>query len=394
MSEISDTMEYTYMKNLDMLFKRNDMIPRKNSFCQKRIIFRNTKTEFNGDIIRNIIGFIKYIHNKYPAQKIPIEFHLGNIYVADKLTYIIFECICYYLIYNCGHHVEIYLKPEEDILTYGINSSALKLLNSTDKENIRKFQKKFRQEIHMNHFRKLISGQDKQTTNYVGNLMQDIDNFLKFFGILEEYRDQITEVIGELVGNACEHGNTDCLLDIDVSPDHAKLEDGEQLDGKFYGINIAILDFSEELLGTGISEKIQTKNFGSERYEALDRALEFHKNYFNEDYTYEDFCNIAALQDKISGRQEYNLQGGTGLTKLIYALQSKSDMDKCYVLSGEHCVLFQKDLLQYDEQRWLGFNAESDFFNHLPDLSVFSRCQIFFPGTAYNLNFVMRREDD
>lgn len=139
MSEISDTMEYTYMKNLDMLFKRNDMIPRKNSFCQKRIIFRNTKTEFNGDIIRNIIGFIKYIHNKYPAQKIPIEFHLGNIYVADKLTYIIFECICYYLIYNCGHHVEIYLKPEEDILTYGINSSALKLLNSTDKENIRKF---------------------------------------------------------------------------------------------------------------------------------------------------------------------------------------------------------------------------------------------------------------
>ena len=118
------------------------------------------------------------------------------------MTYIIFECICYYLIYNCGHHVEIYLKPEEDILTYGINSSALKLLNSTDKENIRKFQKKFRQEIHMNHFRKLISGQDKQTTNYVGNLMQDIDNFLKFFGILEEYRDQITEVIGELVGNA------------------------------------------------------------------------------------------------------------------------------------------------------------------------------------------------
>lgn len=379
------------MKNIRTLFEQNPQKNYKPIMRKKRMCFVNRQEYFDGETIRKILNFINSIHKNYGNQKIPLIFELGKIRVADKLVYVIFECICYSLIKDFGHQIEIYCSPQNNILTEGIFSSPLKLLNGDKRENNIRYLQKFKQDIYFKHYRKLISGQEKQNTNYAGIVMQEVDSFLKFFDIIEEYRDQITEVIGELVGNACEHGKSDCLLDIDVTSDHSKRESGSVLMGSYYGINIVILDFSEHLLGDGISQKLKSGNLGSERYKRLANALNFHKRYFDDSYKYIDFCNIAALQDKISGREEYNYVGGTGLTKLIQTLQSKSDMDRCYVLSGARCVLFKKEFLEYDQNGWLGFNDQCDFFSHKPNQSNFDDCKIFFPGTAYNLNFIMKR---
>ena len=248
-------------------------------------------------------------------------------------------------------------------------------------------------EIYQHHFRRVISGEEKGDTNYLGKLLQELDSFLKFFSIAEEYRDQISEVIAELVGNACEHGETDCLLDIDITNDHLKSVKNIPQSGKFYGINIAIVNFSNTLLGDGIKKKIEDNNFATDRYIELSHAYAYHKEHFSDEYTYADFCNISALQDKISGRPQHNLAGGTGLTKLIHSLQEKSDMDTCYVLSGDRSVLFYKEHLNYDKNDWLGFNEERNFFTATPERDVNTECYIFLPGTAYNLNFIMKRED-
>ena len=379
--------------NIQKLFFFNPSIStRKISLKKKQVIFSRTVKYFDGKLIKEIIQFINCIHTKYKSQKIPIVFSFGNVEIVDKLTYVIFECICYSLIREYGHHVEVYWRPKQDILVYGIFSSPLKLLNCSRKENAQKYIDSFQKELYKQHFRRLIYGSEKQDTNYVGKLMQEIDSFLKFFSIIEEYRDQISEVIGELVGNACEHGHADCLLDIDVTADHIKSENGKFVDGAFYGINIVILNFSNNLLSEGISQKLQSGNLASERYQQLFQALKYHNKYFDSKYGYDDFCNLASLQDKISGREEYSLQGGTGLTKLILALQSKSDMDNCYVLSGKRCVIFKKEILEYDNNNWLGFNKEKDFFSHLPEEKIITDCDIYFPGTAYNLNFVIKRE--
>ena len=87
------------------------------------------------------------------------------------------------------------------------------------------------------------------------------------------------------------------------------------------------------------------------------------------------------------------MPGASGLTKLVHSLQDKSEVDSCYVISGRRCVRFIKNLLNYDDKYWLGFNEERDFFHNLPRKDVTVDCYIFFPGTAYNLNFVMKRED-
>lgn len=81
------------------------------------------------------------------------------------------------------------------------------------------------------------------------------------------------------------------------------------------------------------------------------------------------------------------------MTTLIKSLQEKSDSDNCYLLSGKRIVYFQKELLQYDDAEWLGFNKEKDFLSNIPDSIVAQECIVNFPGTAYNLNFILKRED-
>ena len=64
----------------------------------------------------------------------------------------------------------------------------------------------------------------------------------------------------------------------------------------------------------------------------------------------------------------------------------------CYVMSGKRKLLFRQEYLTYNEDDWLGFNKQNDYLNSRPDESVFGRNQYMFPGTAYNLNFVMEKE--
>lgn len=385
------------MKNINKLFEMNPKCSYKLKMDRGKVTFENYDEIFSGETIGKIINFVNSVHKKYKGINVPLVFSFGTIQLADKLCYILFECICYALINNYHHKVYLYWDPDFNILTDGVFSSPLKLLNENNDKGIAnqtRFLSRFNMEIYQNHYRRVINGEEKENTNYLGKLLQELDSFLKFFRITEEYRDQISEVIAELVGNGCEHGNTDCLLDIDVVTDYHKSIKNIQQEGSFYGINIAIVNFSDALLGDGIREKIDGSKFSSDRYIQLGNAYNFHKHYFTEDYSYTDFCNLAALQDKISGRPKHNLAGGTGLTKLIRSLQEKSDTDACYVISGDRSVGFEKELLNYDEDCWLGFNRKQNFFEAIPDEEAICNCYVFLPGTAYNLNFVMKREDD
>ena len=305
------------LKNINKIFTSNKQSSSKLKIKKGTIVFRSNDEYFSGKTISKIINFVNTVHKKYKNLNMPLEFSFGKVKIVDKLSYILFECICYSLMKDYNHRVYIYWKPEKDILTDGVFSSPLKLLNSGTEENLNKFLKSFKMEIYQHHFRRVINGEDKTDTNYLGNLLQELDTFLKYFSITEEYRDQISEVITELVGNACEHGNTDCLLDIDITNDHLKHVKNVPQEGSFYGINIAIVNFSDILLGDQIKNKIDGDRLTMDRYISLQEAYNYHKDYFSEDYVYDDFCNLSSLQDKISGRTHHRESGGTGLTKLI-----------------------------------------------------------------------------
>ena len=102
---------------------------------------------------------------------------------------------------------------------------------------------------------------------------------------------------------------------------------------------------------------------------------------------------LSAFQDRISGRPNEYLTGGTGLPALIKWLEAQADSDNCYVLSGRRKMQFIQSLLEYDSDHWVGMNRVHDFQHCIPDKNVFLPFPIYFPGTAYNLNFVMETED-
>lgn len=41
-----------------------------------------------------------------------------------------------------------------------------------------------------------------------------------------------------------------------------------------------------------------------------------------------------------------------------------------------------------------GFNESNNFLTDLPNINIIRYCDIYFPGTAYNLHFIMERAND
>lgn len=357
------------------------------------ITYKSDVVIFDGTTIRDILFFVNTLHLKYKGVNMPISFEFGNITFQDKLTYVFFEVICFVLIKEFNHSVYVKFQTELQIFTEGVESSPLLLLKTGEKEHIQKFVAKYNFDIFNNHYRRVISQEDMEDEKLC-KIMDEIRCFLNFFSVMETCLDDITEVIIELIGNVSEHTDSDCLVDIDVTtPYYKKNEDGLE-SGLFYGINLTVIDFSHNLFNEQIKERILYKNVSdSERYQKVQKAYEFHQKSFGDAYREEDFFNITAFQHKISGNKSKHITGGTGLTKLICSLEKQSDTHNCYLISGDRALWFFHELLEYNDENWIGFNQEKDFLTHLPEANAVGDDSIFMPGTAYNLNFVMKGKE-
>lgn len=248
---------------------------------------------------------------------------------------------------------------------------------------------KFQNDLFENHYRMVLSKSEDNAE--LSKRMDEFSYFLKFSGVDDSCIDELAEVFAELVGNVWEHTYSDCLVDVDVTNSYFK----RKSDGAFVGINIAVLNFSEELLGDRLYDKITNSNIElPDRYELVRKAYKKHSMFFGDDYTQEDFFNIASFQHKISGRSDKSITGGTGLTKLISSLEKRSDAHNCYLISGNRALFFIHQYLEYDANGWIGFNLNNNFFEAKPAKETIGRNAIYMPGTAYNLNFVMKRGNE
>ena len=379
------------MKNIEKILEVNPSKNKKIVLCKDGFHFSYSGENFDGETINEILKFIHGIRAKYKNNILPIHLDIGEVEISDKLTFVMLECICFLLIEKYKYKVHINWRPKNTIQTFGVYSSPLLIINKKGFSNHKEFKSKFIYDTFKNHYRKVV---DQSKGNYLGILMSDINTFLTVNNISSENREQLSEVVAELVGNAGEHGQSDCLVDIDVTETFTKNVDGIDQEENYIGINIAILNFSSKNLNEDLKLKIQN-DIQDKRYLKLKEAYDYHKKKFTEDYGEEDFWNVGCLQHKISGSFEKISSGGTGSTVLIRSLQEKADADKCYLISGKRALYLIKDYLEFDdkEKMWLGFNKTADFFNDIPEEGVVAPCAINFPGTAYNLTFVMKEEE-
>ena len=379
------------MLNLEMLLEENQFVSNeiaKHIHFNKGTAYYNMQTEkFDGQSLQKVIYVISYITKKYSGNRFPIVLNLGKFYFSDKLVYILLECLCYYIINYRKQQIILNFNATHTIASEGIQFSPLIMLGVEKDYNT--FNKKFKFDIQMKHFRKLIDKKTRDNSEYLSKLMHDVKGFLKFNNVDTKSCDELSEVIVELVGNAGEHGKTDCLFDLDITDNRYKFYKQEQ--NKYFGLNVSIVNFSEKLFNELLMERMKTVHNLPERYNYINQAEKVHKEYFNENYSLNDFYTIASFQHKISGSLIKRDTGGTGLTSLIKSLEERSKGHYCYMLSGNRIMFFSSELMKYDDKKFIGFNKEGNFLTQPPEMTIFQSIETYLPGTAYNLSFAIER---
>lgn len=359
-----------------------------------RIFVKINRDRIGLEFILELILLINEIENRYENVKIPITLHFEEVRLIDKLTITLLEAICNYVICNCKRDIKIEWFVNNTISSAGIDSSLLLLLATGKRKHIDIFIEKYSFDQFGHHYRRVISSKEKKDSVILSKVFSEINTFFKVFKVSDQAGLEVAEFLIELVGNVKEHTDSDCIIDLDVT-DASYIKKGTR-GGKnnlYYGINIAVLNFSDQLLGDGIKELLLTNDNLEGRYMDVKNAYDYHKEFFSENYDEDDFFNITTFQHKISGREDIVSTGGTGLTKFISSLEKKADAHHCYVVSGNRGICFKQEYLEYNENMWIGFNKTNDYLKSIPDESLLITSKLYIPGTAYNLNFVMKKEE-
>ena len=383
-----------YMKNCQLIFENNSSksfdktIKSRLKFVDKRFYYKTVSmrnNSFTGDQILELITVIQYIWRHY-GKRVPITIDLGNFSFADKLVYVVLETIYYYLIKEVEQDVELIFSAEHTIWSEGIKYSPLAVIHNRDE-----FLKKFNLDLSMCHFRRTVPDIENRDETFLSKLMQEIFCFLQNNAVKDNTCHELSEALIEVIGNAGEHGNSDCILDIDITKKEYLREDNSSEDN-YYGVNAVVLNYSNILFYEPLKSKLSKAEILPKRYGSVLEAEQYHLQNLNTNYFADDFYTISSFQHKISGSTKKNAVGGTGLTRLLLSLEENSDSHCCYMLSGKRALFFEKNLMLYDENHFVGFNESNNYLTDVPDLQAFKTIRTFFPGVAYNLNYAVKKE--
>ena len=214
------------MKFLERLISSNDRKSNVGWVKDEKFNYHYVNEEeiFSGTTIGDIIFHMNYLREKYPKINIPVWFEIvdNDLKLADKLTYILMECLCYYYLSVENRNVRLFWEPEQsNILTEGISKSPLVYLNKNFSK--KKFREKFLSDESNTHYRKVYRLSDKEGDPYYQSKIQtELDLFLTKMDINQESSEKISEICAELIGNTFEHAKSDCLIDIDLTDSYSK----------------------------------------------------------------------------------------------------------------------------------------------------------------------------
>lgn len=316
-------------------------------------LYINIKSEgFNDDA--SIIMFENIIYDALVNKSIDIQIHFNNLKTGT-------------LGYAC--YVESVLNKS---ITY----------NAFDKNN---FIKLFKMTNHIqgNVLRKYLKYEDSlgnKSKNTQSLVVQDVYYFLNHLDFTIEYSQNIAVALSEIVDNVFSHAKSDAILSIKV----IDVVNREKLRKK--AVSVCILNLSNTLLYSAIKEKYFNKTLEEKSHTIVSKSYNNNVAKFNEKFDEDSFWFTSVFQKYVTSRTKTN--GGTGLTTLIKNLIDKSYDDFCYVISGDNCLFFKKELLKLNEDGTIGFNSGNDYFNNIPDETAIIKNNYFLKGTLFSLMFI------
>lgn len=376
------------MEKIDKIFTNVKPINHSGNSGSGKNILRIKDKNFSIDSIYKILEHMNWVIDK-KMTNLKFKIIIESEFINDEPTLMLFEAIIYYMISKYYLNLSYRFEIRMNVIGYELfkNSLLYKYNNKNiDRESyIKEYEKNIT--IDNTHYRKrCINSLENKKGKFLSITMGDIEAFLKNLNINEEYAGDIAEVISEIIGNALEHSNGDCLVNINVLKNDEK---------KYKYIDIALLDIDEINYGTGIKNYIESNNYNeyNEKNKVVLEAYKIHKKYFDNKYDLEAFSIISAFQKYVTTRKESLYTGGTGLTKLIRALIDKSDAHYCYAISGNTMLKFIRKYLVLTDEGLIGFNENNNYKENIPSKESVIKTKYNINANIYNLQFIFKERE-
>lgn len=334
--------------------------------------------------IYKIVQHLKWMKEEINIKETKIL--IESEFIADQAILILMESIIYFVINEWDFRITYRFSMNKNLIGYQIFKKSL-LFKYNNKKIIKEeynIEYNRKTTIGRDHFRKICENiEENRKGKFISVTMDEIDTFLKCFEFNNEYRNELAEVIVEIVDNALKHSNGDCILCLNVLKDDFR---------KYKYVDVAIVVIDDIFIGKEIIEYIKKEDRSeySEKNEIVLKAYENHSKFFNNKYDINSFAMISAFQKYVTTRKSSGNTGGTGLTTLINALIDKSDLNYCYSISGKTNLIFKKQFLNLNEDGLIGFNEKNDYVEMIPDEKVVSINKYDLNANIYNLQFILK----
>lgn len=315
---------------------------------------------------------------------------IDSDYIADQAILTLMESIIYFVINEWNFKVTYRFSIKENVLGYQIFKKSILFKYNNKKILVGEYNREYNKRITIkgDHFRKVCENiEENRKGEFISVTMDEVDIFLKCFEFDDEYRNELAEVIVEIVDNALKHSNGDCILNLNVfKNDYQKY--------KYVDVTVVVID--DIFIGKEIVEYIrkEDKSEYSEKNKIVLEAYENHKKFFGDKYNINSFAMISAFQKYVTTRKMSKNTGGTGLTTLINALIEKSTHNFCYAISGSINLIFKKEFLNLNENGLIGFNETNNYIEMAPDEKVVSINKYDMNVNIYNLQFILKENKD
>ncbi|EOU1648711.1 MAG: hypothetical protein E7H79_01380 [Clostridium perfringens] len=375
------------MQNIKLIY--NSVKAVRVDIKKKPIVIEINREKIDSDVLLYIVGKIKFLLN-YKLLKFNVLLKFKKLSFADKITYLMLDGIIYDLFKRTNFNIAIICDSEDkdNLHNDGFSGTALyrtmRKVGSLDKKT---FLEEYEKKIYNDQrtYRRFLDREtlnDKETPSIINS---EVASVLKSYSNNEEWIDSISEVASELVCNVSSHADGDCILDINFN-DNIKYN-GNNMEESCTLVNISIMNFGEDRLFDKLKRNIKDKKYSEndKLYKKVYRAYDNHKHLFDERYTENHFFLITAFQNHVTTRSFKSGNSGTGLTRLIENIIGISKEDYSYVLSGEEILIFKSEFLKVSDEKFIGFNKESDYINFKPEDRVLNKSRLYIPGTIYNL---------
>ena len=176
---------------------------------------------------------------------------IDSDFIVDQAILTLMESIIYFVINEWKFKVTYRFSIKENVLGYQIFKKSILFKYNNKKIIIDDYNKEYNKKtaINVDHFRKVCeNNEENRKGNFISITMDEVDTFLKCFEFDDEYRNELAEVIVEIVDNALKHSNGDCILNLNVLKNDYH---------KYKYVDVAVVVIDDIFIGKEIVEYIK-----------------------------------------------------------------------------------------------------------------------------------------